>query len=183
MVASTSVVRDVIWNTASAKGIDDGLIWVVLTIAWGESSWIEDAGGDGGDSVGLFQINIIHDPSWATGNDPRKGAQWNANWIMPQMKTFIDRGVARGLNGEALLKYVWYNVEKPYGYKSSYSLGYDPNTTDPAALAGLANMESAFRDASSGSIDVRDTTNGEVRPHDYHGLGDATTTSGDGVLP
>jgi len=141
-------IRQLLWDTALAAGFTEENAWIPLTIAWGQSGWDPEMKVEGQEGEGLF---LLKD------GDDLKDAQANADQAMPKIYEALQEGDKRGLKGEDLLRYAWFNSVEPPGYNENFTVGYDPDGGDAEGVAMLEVMSGAFQDAQSGTIPVTES--------------------------
>jgi hypothetical protein len=97
------------------KGSEYGIDWKVLySIVGMESGFDNTLVGDSGDSYGLFQINV---PSHANFDVSKyTNPEYQADYQLPELKKFYDKGLNLGLSGLNLAKYV-----EVYGQRPDYT--------------------------------------------------------------
>jgi len=96
---------------AQMGALDPTLSRIAKAIMMAESGGNPDAVGDNGASIGLFQIHEVHGIPAALRRDP----EFNAGWALARIVPAYHQGVAQGLSGEELVRFVYDRAINPGG--------------------------------------------------------------------
>jgi hypothetical protein len=122
---------DLFRRYAGDQAGNDELIAIIAAATVPESGWNPDRVGDGGKSVGLFQIHEVHGLSWADRADPERASAF----MVPRYVAAYNeaRAAHPGLSGADLASLVAAMAERPEGW------------TDPNSVSRTNYRESYLR--------------------------------------
>lgn len=104
-------------------GIQDPNILRALIQA--ESGWNPKAIGDSGNSIGLLQLNMAGGAGTGYTQQQLMNPSTNLSIMMPEIAAAVKEGMAQGLTGAALARFVGATVERPAaGNEQNYYVAY-----------------------------------------------------------
>ena len=124
-----------LYDLVAAHGARPGADLCAVAACDSESGRNPDAEGDGGASLGLWQIHDINGLSREARLDPDQAAAW----IVPRFNANYDEGIRRGYSGEQLVRWTCMATERPFGWRGED----DPGLDSPAADRYVASWRAA----------------------------------------